>query len=147
MAYPYPAKTRHKFQEIIVIEASGSCSAGTVTFNSALPNSAFAVGAAAYAVGNDQPVVITSYQYADRDQTITGDSSYKFLKTGESTATTNLTIPTATATQVGITGALIPAGDQYGLAAPVLPVYGAKITVDTTATTGTWYLAYSAVEL
>ena len=147
--YPYPPRTRHRFYEVISGSGSGSCSAisGSTNLTISLPRSAYAIGITAHCVSNDQPVVFKVAKWVDEEQTIVADSSYKFLKTGGSTATTNVTVPTATATQVGQSLILIPAGDQYGAAAPALPIYGVQVTITTTATTGTWNFSYSAVEI
>lgn len=146
MTYPYADRNRVRRNEVIVNNVSGACSAGTVTFNVDTPRGAWAYGFAFEVVANDAPVVVTLTPWVDREQTLLADSSYKFLKTGNTTATTNLTMA-ITSTKIGAAGVIIPAGDQYGAAAPILPVYGAQVTISTTASTGTWEATYSGVEI
>ena len=146
MAYPYPHRTRMKRNEVIGVHINGSCSAGTVTFDVNLPAGAWAIGLSFQGNANDQAVVASVSPWVDHEQTVISSTGYKVLKTGDTTATTNLTLA-ITSTKVGHTGMLIPAGDQYGAAAPVIVVHGAQVTISTTATTGTWELSYSAVEI
>lgn len=146
MVYPFPERNRIKQNEVKGQTASGACSAGTITFPSNLPQGTYAVGWAVKTSGNDQAVVFTVTPWVDRAQTLASVNSYKFLVTGGTTATTNITMA-ITSTVRGNTGVLIPAGDQYGAAAPVIVVHGAEVTVGTTATTGTWELSYTAVEI
>lgn len=146
MAYSFPHKTRMKREEVIGQMASGSCAAGTITFNVNLPAGSWAIGFSLMGVANDKPFVATVAPWVDHEQTVLSSTSYKFLKTGGTTATTILSVA-STSTKLGHTGVLIPAGDQYGAAAPVIVVHGAQITIASTATTGTWELAYTAVEI
>lgn len=141
----YPHRTRMIRRECIGNEISYDCASGTVSQALTLPASAFAIGLAVHNVANAGTVTITAAPYADHDQTVT-DGSYKFLKTGAATATTNISIA-ATSTEAGWTGMVVPAGDQYGAAAPIITVHGSQLSITTASVTGALTIAYSAVEL
>ena len=117
--------------------------AGTVQSTLNLPASGWAIGLGVVVSTSDGTVTITAKPWADHDQTVT-DGAYKFLKTGATTATTNITIA-ATSTSLGYTGVVIPAGDQYGAAAPVIAVHGSQLTI-TAAGTATVVIGYTATE-
>ena len=146
MVYPYSPRTRMKRMEVVGQRVAGDCASGTATFNYNLPPGAFATGFTFEAAGTDQEVIATVTPWVDHDQTLLADSNFKFILVGATSATTNVTLA-ATGTRVGVAGMVVPTGDQYGAAAPVVCVHGYQIVVDTTSTSGTWKIAFSAVEI
>lgn len=146
MSYPFPERTRMKRMEVIGQQVDGLCASGTVTFDVNLPPGAFATGFTAFTEANDAAVVFKVTPYVDHDQTLLANSSFKFLLVGATTATTNVTIA-ITSTKIGVAGMVVPAGDQYGAAAPVLCVHGYQVEVGNTGSTGTWDLAFVATEI
>lgn len=117
---------------------------GSVDFN--LPPGGYNILASAYGTALDKPVVLKIYPYVDKAQTIT-DGANEFLMIGSTTAVTIITIEANTTTQKGYQFAVLQSGDQYGLAAPNMSLYGAKMTVVTTATTGLINFGSVAVEI
>lgn len=117
--------------------------AGTVQSTLDLPASGWAIGLAVLVSTSDGTVTIKAMPWADHEQTVS-DGNFKFLKTGASTATTNITLA-ATSTSIGYTGVVVPAGDQYGAAAPIITVHGSKLEV-TAAGTATVVIGYTAAE-
>ena len=147
MSYPFPHRTRMKREEVIGALASGNCSAGTSTFGVNLPAGAYAIGLTLMGVANDQPIVATVTPWVDHDQTVLSSTNYYIQKTGGIVSTTNLTVA-ITSTKLGHTGVLLSTGDPYGAASPIVVfVHGAQVTISTTATTGSWELAYTAAEI
>ena len=149
MASKYPLKVRRVVREVhgdqITIDVHNITPTGT-TVPTQLPAGVYAAQISVWATALDQPAVIKIQPYADDAQTLV-DGSYKFLAIGAATATTNITIEANTATAKGYVRVLIPSGDQYGAAAPVMTVFGSQYTVTTTATTGIIKIALTAVEL
>jgi hypothetical protein len=117
--------------------------AGTVQSTLDLPASGWAIGLGMIVSSSDGTVTITAAPWADHDQSVIG-TSYKFLATGASTATTNISVA-ATSTSLGYTGMVVPAGDQYGAAAPIIAVHGSQLTI-TAAGTATVVIGYTATE-
>jgi len=117
--------------------------AGTVTSTLDLPASAWAIGLGVLVSTSDGTVTIKAAPWADHDQTV-ADGNFKFLKTGATTATTNITLA-ATSTSLGYTGMVVPAGDQYGAAAPIISVHGSQLTI-MAAGTATVVIGYTAAE-
>lgn len=117
---------------------------GDVDFN--LPPGGYNIIASVYATALDQDAVIKIYPYVDRAQTLTSGEN-AFLISGSTTAVTIITVESNTATAKGYQFAVLQSGDQYGLAAPNLALYGAKMTITTTATTGLINFASLAVEI
>ena len=149
MASKYPLRTRHKFEEVFggqqVIDLHNITPTGVST-GSQLPGGAYSAAISVHGVALDRPVVLTIKPYADEAQTLV-DGAYKFLEIGGTTATTNITIEANTATAKGYVRILVPAGDQYGAAAPIVSIFGSQYTLSTTATTGILTIATLAVEM
>ena len=147
MTYPYPHRTRPIHREVHSHSFTGSCSAGTATDTVNLLAGALVVGVSLEVSNTDKTVVLTAQPWSDHAQSVLADTSFKLLKVGASTATTNLTMAATATGDLGSVAVLIPAGDQYGAAAPIVIQHGMQFTVATTATTGTWRLTYEEVEM
>ncbi len=146
MSYPYPKRIRPVLREVHGQDIGPvTCTATTVAATVNLPAGAYVIGFTVMASGTSDPIVVKAAPWVDEAQT-TLNGYYKFLETGATTATTNITLA-ATGTTRGWSGVLVATGDQYGAAAPIVTVHGSQLTVACTGTTGTWQIASSAVEL
>jgi hypothetical protein len=145
MSYPYPHRTRAQRREVRSASFEVAAGTGTTTHVLNLPAGAFAMGITVETVANGGTVVANVTPFVDDAQTITA-GKFKFLSTGATTASTNITLA-ATSTKRGYHGVIIPAGDQYGAAAPILAIHGMKIEVTAASSVGTAEVHYTAVEL
>ena len=145
MAYPYEHKNRVQAKQVLNNALSGTIS-GTSVFPISLPPSGYAIGMTVEIAAMDQDVLLTAAPYVDHYQTYT-NGAFKFLQTGGTTAAVTVTFAATATGKVGWCGVLVPAGDQYGAAAPVVTVHGTQVTLGSTATTGTFKIAYTAVEI
>ena len=149
MANQYPLRVRSKREEIHTFQVELDIHNVTptgVAVPTQLPSGAYSMQLNIWATDLDKPVVIKVQPYVDDLQTLV-DGSFKFLEIGATTATTNITVEANTSTAKGYVRIVIPAGDQYGAAAPALTLFGAQYTVVTTATTGILKIAVLAVEI
>lgn len=115
-----------------------------VTFN--LPPGGYNILASVWATALDAVATVKIYPYVDDQQTLL-DGPNDLLRVGSTTSTSVLTIEANTSTAKGYQFAVIQSGDQYGLAAPNLSLFGAKMVIATTATTGLINFASVAVEI
>jgi len=141
MSYPYAYRTRRKVEEVVYDHATGDCASGTATVSLQLPPGAWGISLMVQASGTDQAVAVTVAPFVDQAQTIV-DSNYDFMPTGSTTSVTVVSVA-GTSTSAGGGAYVLPASDQY----PTLVVHGLQMTIATTATSGTWDVAYTAVEL
>jgi hypothetical protein len=146
MAYPYNERTRPIRRENHGQAIEGSLINGTISVTYNLPPGMYATGYAVQTSGNTAPVVFKVTPWVDHAQTLLADSNFKFLKVGATTATTNVSLA-ATTTHRGQVGMVIPAGDQYGAAAPVMCVHGFQIDTTSTAAVGTYKIHFVASEI
>ena len=150
MANKYPLRTRMKTEEIhtrqLQIDVHSVTATGGAAVPVQLPQGAYVAEIHAWATALDQPVTIKVEPYVDPGQTLTS-GSYKFLEIGSGTATTNITMEANTATAKGYVRVMVPSGDQYGAAAPLLSLFGSRYVLTTSATTGIINLAVVSVEI
>ncbi len=149
MASPSKTGIRMKREEIHLSESTVDVhnitpSGGSVDFN--LPPGGYNILVGIHATALDKPAVIKIFPYADKEQTLVAGEN-AFLESGSTTAVTLITVEANTATAKGYVYSVLQSGDQYGLAAPNLTLYGAKMTIVTTATTGLINFASVAVEI
>jgi hypothetical protein len=122
--------------------------ASTQTMNIDLPPGLFQITLAVTQAANSGTSTIKITPWCDEAQTI-ANGSYKFLAIGSVTATTNISLASATVASGGVYGVL-PSGDQYGLAAQASAPYGASLSVTmngSTFTTDQVYIHIVAVEV
>jgi hypothetical protein len=125
---------------------SGDCINGTIAVTYNLPPGMYSTGYTFATVANAGTVIVEVVPWVDHEQTQLADTSFKFLKVGATTATTNVSVNT-TSTKTGQAGMVIPAGDQYGAAAPVPCVHGYQISIESTSSVGSWEINFIASEL
>lgn len=145
MAYPFSARTRKRTYQSFKKEITQTVTSGTVTLSVQGDPGAYHVGVAVWVSGTDQDVVFKAHPYVNKAQTVVG-SSLNVLPTGSTTAATLITV-SSTSTPTGDVYSFVSGGDQYAMAAPIVLPYGVRVTVTTTATSGTWHVGYLAVEV
>lgn len=148
MTYPFAYKTRLIAPETHTFEFEKTYTAttsNTLVIPGNLPPGAHGIVIAVAVTGTDQSVVITTAPYVDRAQSIVG-GAYNYLETGTTATTSTITLAGTSALTGGVYG-VVAAGDQYGLAVPVISPYGDQFTITSTATTGTLYFGVMAVEV
>lgn len=146
MVYPYERKTRISHHQALSAQFTGSTAAGTLVVPVAWSPAAYAIGMSMVVSANDTTVTVNLVPYADDAQTkVAGE--YQFLLTGAATAASTLTFAATATGTAAWHGVIVPTGDQYGAAAPIMSLHGSRLTMGTTGSTGSFTLTYLAVEL
>ena len=147
MAYPWKqakAVSRECLGGKLVITIANTTTPSEVYADLNLPPGAWIVQGTFSISGTDQDCILKVRPYANPEQDAVNATEYQLALCGTSTSGTNIT-ETSTSIHTGQNFSIFPHGDA---SAPyILGLNGLKVTVLTSATSGTAWVQYRAVSI